>query len=174
MTQAGAGTNRTSVLRQKLSLLSGHDRRSRSRRFLDHQNPAAPPDFTTLAAVPTWMMIDDLGKTTIAKYAALLAHREAIDRELSGKRLGALADAVGHDVMEALCDCVVPQVSDPLGRQGLLPRPEDLEEIGLPLLEAALPFALKDRFPGAADDPNARSLVAVATHIWQQTQGAAE
>ncbi len=169
--QPAIGTPRTQGLRAKLAMLNGHGRRGRSRRFLENRDGYPAPNFASVAAVPNWMLMDDAAKRGIAKSVALLVRRDAIDRELSGKRLGALADAVGHQILEALCDCPAPEVRDIWGRSGLLPRPEDLEELGSPILEAALPLSLKDRYPGATDDANARALVTIATRIWQQCQG---
>jgi hypothetical protein len=162
-------TDRTKDLRQKLALLNGHSRTGRSRRYLEQRSESARVEFGSVAAVPAWMLFDEAAKRAIAMSVTLLAHRAAIDRELSGKRLGVLADAVGHDRMEALCDTMLPAMVDPFGRYALLPRPEDLEKLGIELLEAALPLALKDRYPLAADDTQARLLVDCATQIWRQT-----
>jgi hypothetical protein len=164
-------TMRTIALRQKLAILSGHSRQGRSGRFLAKRSEAPPPDFASVCAVPAWMMMDSKAKSGIAQSVAVLAHRQAIDRELSGKKLGALADVIGHDRMDALCDCPVPPLDDRWGQYAVLPRPEDLETFGASLLEAALPLALKSRFPDATDDAAARALVTIASDIWKRTEG---
>jgi hypothetical protein len=143
--------SRGGPLRAKLAIARGSTRKQHARAFIAQhqagaQNLQAEPAFATVAALPDWVLADEASRDMIARVAALLYHRDAVDAEIDGARLAALSQAVGEDIFDALCDCPPPAVMADV-RQ--LPRPDSLSAIGNELMRASLPLALSDRFPGA-------------------------
>ena len=142
---------RGAQLRAKLAIARGSTRKQHARAFIaqhraGEQDPQAEPAFATVAALPDWVLADEADRDMIARVAALLYHRDAMDAEIDGARLAALSQAVGEDIFDALCDCPPPASMADV-RQ--LPRPDSLSAIGNELMVASLPLALSDRFPGA-------------------------
>jgi hypothetical protein len=142
---------RGAQLRAKLAIARGSTRKQHARAFIaqhrvGEQDPQAEPAFATVAALPDWVLADTADRDMIARVAALLYHRDAVDAEIDGARLAALSQAVGEDIFDALCDCPPPAGMADV-RQ--LPRPDSLSAIGNALMMASLPLALSDRFPGA-------------------------
>lgn len=144
----------------KLALLARHCPQGRGARFTRRASGQPAVQFGDLAKLPDWLDASEEQRARIAAAAGLLRHRRAIDAELSGPRLATLAAAVGEPLFDALCDADVPEI---VGAE-MLPPPERVLAMGTHLLEAALPLALQDRFPGARDDAIARDLLARA-HI---------
>lgn len=72
-------------------------------------------------------------RSKVAPVLSLLCAREAIDRELSGRKLSALAAAVGDETFDAVCDCQLPDVSLDFAI-GNLPQPNSLASEGEALL----------------------------------------
>ena len=138
MTNAPAGTvARSALIRQKLAFARTHSRRGRTARFqartLAMPDPAADPDFDIIAALPDWLLLSAPEEALLAMCVAVAAHRPAIDRELSGAKLAALAEIVGEARFDLLCDLDdLPQANDP--RYSQLPRPEDLAGIGAAII----------------------------------------
>lgn len=156
----GAAVNRE-VRTAKLALLARHCGQGRGARFARRASGQPAMGFGDLAKLPDWLDAPDGQRARIAAAAGLLRHRRAIDAELSGPRLAALAAAVGEPLFDAVCEAEVPEMA---GAEKL-PPPERVLAAGAQLLEAALPLALQDRFPGARDDAVARDLLARAHAI---------
>jgi hypothetical protein len=157
---------RSAPLRAKLALIRGHGHGGRATIFRNHRLGTAgnEPDFATLVALPDWIALTAEEQTRMAKAVAILLHRLAIDRELSGHKLAALSDAVGETLFDELRDCPLPANITATGLDRL-PRPEDLETIGREQMIAAIPSALALMFPGAAGDIQASALCAIAAQL---------
>jgi len=145
----------------RLALLARHCGQGRGARFARRASGQPAVRFGDLAKLPDWLDAPEEQRVRIAAAAGLLRHRRAIDAELSGPRLAALAAAVGEPLFDAVCEADVPEIA---GAEKL-PPPERVLASGTQLLEAALPLALQDRFPGARDDAVARDLLARAQRI---------
>lgn len=156
----GAAVNRE-VRDAKLALLARHCGQGRGARFARRASGRLAVRFGDLAKLPDWLSASEAQRARIAAAAGLLRHRRAIDAELSGPRLAALAAAVGEPLFDSVCAADVPE----LAGAETLPPPERVIAAGAQLLEAALPLALQDRFPGARDDAVARDLLARAQAI---------
>jgi hypothetical protein len=149
---------RTVLLRQKLAFARGHKNRGRTARFRERVNKSADVrDFPTIALLPDWIVAADDVQHLIAKAAAILYHQSAIQQELSGAKLAALATVVGEALFDHLCDCDLPDTVGPLGANDL-PRPEDLLSIGRNYMDRAMPRELSGRVAGATGDAQARAL----------------
>ncbi|GAA0745340.1 hypothetical protein CA233_20865 [Sphingomonas sp. ABOLD] len=145
----------------KLALLARHCGQGRGARFARRASGQPPVSFGDLAKLPDWLDAPEAQRARIAAAAGLLRLRRAIDTELSGPRLAALAAAVGEPLFDAVCEAEVPEIVS----AEKLPSPERVLAVGTQLLEAALPLALQDQFPGARDDAAARGLLARAHAI---------
>jgi hypothetical protein len=154
-------------LRAKLAVARGSARKRHARAFVAHQqgalqDAAIEPSFAAVAALPDWVISDDVERDVIAKVAALLYHRDAVDAEIDGARLAALSQIVGEDLFDDLCDCPLPAV---MAETRQLPRPDSLLAIGQELMTASLPRALSHRFPGARGAMNIAALCDMAAEI---------
>jgi hypothetical protein len=157
-----ASSERSAKIRKKLQHLRGHrfgGRAAKFRSFQEHQPVQQPSalDFGCVASVPDWIVADPDRQHMIGLAAAILQERDAIERELSGDRLAAIAALVGNDLFEQLCDLSLPEDIES-GCSGRLPRPEDFAIIGAALRRAAMPAALRDGQPGDLDPAKARML----------------
>ncbi len=157
VTGHGAAVNRETRT-AKLALLAWHCGQGRGARFARRASGLPAVRFGDLPKLPDWLDASEEQRKRIAAVAGLLRHRRAIDAELSGPRLAALAAAVGEPLFDAVCEAEVPEMA---GAEKL-PPPERVLAAGEQLLEAALPLALANRFPGARDDAAARYLLAQA------------
>lgn len=158
---------RGAQLRAKLAIARGSTRKHHARALIAHrqigpQDAPTEPAFATVAALPNWVLADEADRDMIARVAALLYHRDAMDGEIDGTRLAALCHTVGEDIFDALCDCP-PPVAVAEARQ--LPRPDSLSAIGHELMMASLPSALSDRFPGARGAEDIAALCDIAADI---------
>lgn len=166
-----AETPRSAPLRARMQVLQAkHATTTRGAKFREQRadNQDYRPDFAEVAALPDWVLWDQNDRNRLAKAVATLCHRPAIDQELSGAKLGALAETVGEQLFEALChDRVALDTENPYWSQEL-PRPEDLQVFGERLMHAALPKFCADRYPGADDDADAHECVAEAMAICAQ------
>lgn len=97
---------------------------------------AASPSFADVANPPAWARSEGDDRAQLAKTIALLASRAAIDSELNGARLAALAEAVGEDSFDQICEADVLDVTI-ADIPAALPRPEELERLGSDMLAAA-------------------------------------
>jgi hypothetical protein len=164
---------RSALIRRKLQHLRGHRFGGRAARFKVRLAAAGGRahkllDFATVAALPDWVLADDSQQAIIGLGAAILDERGAIDRELSGERLVAIAGLVGDEMFEALCDCPLPDGVLPK-LMGRLPRPEDFAVIGANLRRWAMPTALRDEIIGDADAKRARLLCDLAAAVADKT-----
>jgi hypothetical protein len=158
---------RSTELRARLALAQTIQPSSRGQCFRNAKakTNSFPLSFADIAALPEWLSWSQNDRDKLALAAAILYHRPAIDRELSGTKLAALADAVGHSFFGHLC-------SEECGENfkiGFLsdqfPRPEDLPAIGERMLGSSLPKAFSQTFPAAIGDEQARKLVAFAAAL---------
>ncbi len=153
---------RGEALRARYAALAQLAPDGRGMRFARRLSGEAAPSFADLAKLPGWFSAAPEDRRRLAALVALLRHRAAIDAELSGPRLAMIADAVGEDLLDAVCEGEPPAE---LPEAAPLPPPERLLPEGVALLEAALPACLAARFPGARDDAAARALVARASEL---------
>ncbi len=107
-----------------------------------------------MAAVPRWLMLPPDAQTRIAHAAGLLRHRAAIDRELSGPRLTMLAEAVGEDLLDAVC---ASDAADTPDDNTPLPRPDLILAEGWTILHHGLPKIFAALFPDARGDAAAHA-----------------
>lgn len=164
---AAVSISRGTQLRAKLAVARGSNRKRHARTFLARTqsspcNAQAEPTFASVAALPDWILADDSVQDLIAKVAALLFHRNAVDAEIDGARLADLSKSVGEDIFDALCDCPPPLAA---AETMHLPRPDSLPDIGKDLMAASLPQSLSHRFPGALDAADLAALCDLAVTI---------
>lgn len=147
--------------RRRHAILAEAAGEGRGARFARRLAGMPGPSFADIGKVPDWLSAEPAQQQRIATLAALLRYRRAIDAELSGTRLAALAATVGEDLLDAACEAPAPDRSSNLP----LPPPQHLHAEGRALLHAALPLPFAHRFPDARDDPQARDLAARASAI---------
>lgn len=127
---------------------------SRGARFAQKWSGYAGPTFADMAAVPRWLMLSPCAQTRVAQAAGLIRHRVAINRELSGPRLTMLAEAVGEDLLDAVC---ASDADDCAANDAPLPRPDLIIDEGWAILHSGLPPIFATRFPDARGDRAARA-----------------
>jgi hypothetical protein len=164
-----APSARSALIRRKVEHVRGHRfsaRASRFRALHDAQTaaPALPQDFASVTALPDWIVADDDQQELIGVAAAMVQARDAIECELSGTRLAAIAALVGDELFERLCDAPLPKGIDSASA-GRLPRPEDFVTIGRALRRAALPAPFREAELSNAESAKARLLCDHAAHI---------
>jgi hypothetical protein len=137
---------------------------TRGGRFINRMAGVAGPNFADLAAVPRWLMLADDAQVPVAMAAGLLRHKGALNRELSGKKLAALAEVVGEDLFDAVAALPV----DEADKSNALPTPETLAADGWSILHRGLPAPFATRFPNAANDTDARTLAETAFDLVQR------
>ena len=128
---------------------------TRGARFAQAWSGRKGPDFADMAAVPRWLMLTPDQQEKVAQTVGLIRHRAAINRELSGPRLAMLADAVGEDLLDAVC---AGDGVDELSNDAPLPRPDLMIAEGWDVMRRGLPTVFVARFPDAKGDPVARAL----------------
>lgn len=107
----------------------GPDLAPRAARFANRLAGGAEPGFSE------WQRLRQIDKMVagrrevIAQLVALLDARRAIDSELNGSRLGALAYKVGEARFDYLCDAAIPPALYDRGRI-TLPDPDNLNALG--------------------------------------------
>jgi hypothetical protein len=138
---------------------------TRGTRFANRLAGAEGPTLADLAAVPRWLMLAEDQQARVAMAAGLLRHKSAIQNELSGQKLAALADVVGEDLLDAVS--ALPTVVD--SAPNMLPRPEDLVAKGWLTLHRGLPAPFASRFPDAANDADARVIAEAAFDLVQSS-----
>jgi hypothetical protein len=163
---------RSANIRQKLQHLRGHRYGSRATRFkqclaASDERAHTLLDFDTLAALPDWALFDDARQIMVGLGAAILDERGAIDRELSGERLAAIAALVGDDIFDRLCDWPLPN-SISVNATGHLPRPEDFSTIGANLRRWAMPASLRKEAISNADAERARLLCHLSANLTEK------
>lgn len=158
-------TKAAAARKARLSALAALCPDSRGRRFARRRAGEPAPRFADLAAVPDWITLPSAMQQDVAVAAALIAARPAIDREIDGARLAALAAVAGEALFDRVCSENL--TGDMGGAAGTLPRPDLLPMIGARILEAALPPAFGGSYPAAAGDDRALQIaqkaVALAT-----------
>lgn len=93
--------------------LSDPDRpRTRGTRWRARAAGQAPASMAGLLSTPAWHRADRVARGRIARAAALIALRPAIDREVRGGPLGALARAAGEPLFDAVCVLDMPPIGD--------------------------------------------------------------
>lgn len=127
---------------------------TRGARFAQRCSGYTGPRFADMAAVPRWLLLPPDVQLQVAKAAGLAHHREAINNVLSGPRLAMLAEAVGEDLLDAVCASDAP---DGPVSHAPLPRPDLIIADGWAVLHKGLPAIFAARFPDAGGDPAARA-----------------
>lgn len=91
--------------------LSDPDRpRTRGTRWRARAAAQPPASMAGLLSTPAWHRADRDTRARIARAAALIALRPAIDREVRGGPLGALARAAGEPLFDAVCALDMPTI----------------------------------------------------------------
>jgi hypothetical protein len=167
MTEAAApsqATARSAGLRARLAVARTLQPSSRGQDFRRAmtKKDAFTLAFSDIATLPDWLSWNQDDRDTLALATAILYHRPAIDRELSGAKLGALADAIGRVAFDHYCSEEFDGTIDAGFLSDQFPRPEDLPVIGVRLIYSSLPKALSQTFPAAIGDDEAGKLVAFA------------
>ena len=128
---------------------------TRGARFAQLWSGSKGPDFADMAAVPRWLMLAPDQQEKVAQAVGLIRHRATINRELSGPRLAILADAVGEDLLDAVC---AGEAGDEQPSDTPLPRPDLMIAEGWDVMRRGLPIIFSARFPDAKGDQVARAL----------------
>jgi hypothetical protein len=172
------GSHRTSELRANIAAVTPNQMVSRSFKFRNAmakdtsssiEEPIAALRFADIAQLPEWISWSDEEQGLLAKSVAILQHIRAIDQELSGVRLAAIAQTVGDDIFDQLCNSAHTIADDNDQWPTRLPRPEDLTKIGMDILFSGLPIQLSSRFPAANDNAQAAALSKLAAGICAQS-----
>jgi hypothetical protein len=137
---------------------------TRGSRLANRMAGIAGPTFADLAAVPRWLMLVPEDQARVAMTVGLLLHKAALDRELSGQKLAALADVFGEDLVDAVAS--LPSVES--SETNSMPPPETLVDEGWSILHRGLPAPFAARFPNAANDAEARMLAEAAFDLVQR------
>jgi hypothetical protein len=136
-------------------------RSNRASRFAKRANGEVLQPFSALSALPYWTLrMDDAAyRKNLARLAALLHFRPQIDREISGAKLQSLAEEFGEALLDTALAAELPShlpVSDlPL------PRPDKMEEIGMAMVENAMPQSLLVQTP-AGNNAETSAILATA------------
>lgn len=158
---------RSAGLRASLSAIAPDKTRYRSAKFRRILSGVTSPaiSFADIAILPEWISLADDARDMLAISVAVLHHNRAIDMELSGARLAAIAGTIGDDLFDKLCHAAstIPAIAD--AGPTRLPRPEDLQHIGMAMMREGLPAALSHQYPQACSNAYASNLTQVATTI---------
>jgi hypothetical protein len=131
---------------------------TRGARFAQSWSGAKGPVFCDMVAVPRWLMLARDQQEKVAQAAGLMQHRAAINQELSGPRLAILAQAVGEDLLDAVCaEDLAEDLDDGVIHKGPLPRPDLIVNEGWDVMRRGLPTVFALRFPDARGDAAARA-----------------
>lgn len=107
---------------------------ARALRFSRRLKGEALPDFADLQRKDRVDHLANARRDDVAPLVALLDARKAIDAELNGNRLGAIADMVGEERFDRICDVQIPSSIYELGA-ATLPQPGSLMRRGETLME---------------------------------------
>jgi hypothetical protein len=144
---------------QKLNIMLGHEPKGRGARMLARKNAETLPQFANLAALPHWVLLDPAGQRTVALTVAALHYRTHIDHEINGAKLGAIANEMGEALFDKVCLAAIPGDDSRAQNDGLLPRPEQMEDHGLTIMTKALPSEMESQWPGAQGANEWRPLI---------------
>lgn len=136
---------------------------TRGGRFANRLAGLESPTFADLAAVPRWLMLPPEDKARVAMAAGLLQYKTALNCELSGQKLAALAEVFGEDLIDAVTALHCEKSTE----ISALPPPETLAAAGWSILHRGLPAPFANRFPHAANDVDARALAEAAFNLAQ-------
>ncbi len=159
--------SRSAGLRANLSVIAPVETRYRSAKFRRILSGETAPAirFADIAILPEWITLPDNTRNLLAMSVAVLHHNRAIDMELSGARLAAIAGTIGDELFDQLCHaaCNISAIAD--AGPTRLPRPEDLQQIGMAMMLEGLPAALSHQYPQACSNVYAANLTQVAAVI---------
>jgi hypothetical protein len=163
---------RSAELRSRLAVAQTIKPTARGIQFRQalNEEPIDYINFDDVVSIPDWLAWTQTERDRLAIVVAILLNRPAIDQELSGAKLAALALAVGQDLFDELCNSSADHMLDWQDKSHRLPRPEDLRSIGEGLMHNGLPKTLSRAFPGASGDVGARAMVEQATKICIERQ----
>ncbi|MEL6878270.1 MAG: hypothetical protein AAGL68_09260 [Pseudomonadota bacterium] len=109
---------------------------ARARRFAARLRGDHVPGFGELVDPPAWSEVAKEQRTDLAAVMALLRFRPALNAELNGQKLASLAQFIGEDRFDQVCEISL----DEIGVQDAceaLPTPFELVEQGERLIEQA-------------------------------------
>jgi hypothetical protein len=144
---------------QKLNIMLGSEPKGRGARMLARKNGDALPQFANLAALPHWVLLDAPRQRTVALTVAALHYRTHIDQEINGAKLGAIANEMGEALFDKVCLAAIPEEGFRAQDDGLLPRPDQMEDHGLTIMTKALPQEMENQWPGAQGASEWRPLI---------------
>jgi hypothetical protein len=127
---------------------------TRGARFAQAWMGTKGPEYADMAAVPRWLMLSADQQAKVAQAVGLMQHRVAIHRELSGPRLAMLAEAVGEDLLDAVC---AGDADEDARDDAPLPRPDVIIAEGWDVMRRGLPTIFATRFADARGDAEARA-----------------
>ncbi len=107
---------------------------ARAQRFAARLRGESLPTFSDLVDPPDWSVAEQERHSELVVTIGLLHARPAIDAELNGARLAALAAFVGEDRFDAICDADTDQLRAEFLTDDL-PTPVELVEQGEALVE---------------------------------------
>ena len=158
---------RSAGLRANLCAIAPMETRYRSAKFRRILSGETSPAirFADIAILPEWISLADDARDMLAISVAVLHHNRAIDMELSGARLAAIAETIGDVLFDQLCQAAstIPAIAD--AGPTRLPRPEDLQHIGMAMMREGLPATLSHQYPQACSNAYAANLTHVAATI---------
>lgn len=111
----------------------------RGQRFARRSAGEIPACLGDLTELPDWTLLPSDKQARVARIAGLMLHRAAIDSELSGARLSALASALDEDVFDAAC---AAEVAPDFSGASELPTAKEVVERGWAALHGSLPDSL--------------------------------
>ncbi len=109
---------------------------ARAQRFAARLRGESLPTFSDWANPPNWSVAEQERHSELVTIVGLLHARPAIDAELNGGKLAALATFVGEDLFDAVCDADISQLRAEFLTDDL-PTPVELVEQGEALVEKA-------------------------------------
>ncbi len=167
MGQGETRQSRSAALRANLSAIAPVETRYRSAKFRRALSGETAPAirFADIAILPQWLSLSDDARNQLAISVAILHHKCAIDMELSGARLAAIAETIGDALFDHLCDAAGNISAIAQDGPTRLPRPEDFQQVGMTMMLEGLPAALSHRYPQARGNLYAANLTQVAAKI---------
>ncbi len=154
-----AFSTQTGRLVQKLNIMIGAEKQGRGARFLARKEAQVLPRFSSIGALPHWVLLDQAQQRQVALTVAALHYRAQIDQEINGAKLGAIADEMGETLFDKSCLAAIPAPELCALQDCLLPRPDQMEQQGMAIMTCALPLEMAGEWPGAQGASQWRPLI---------------
>ncbi len=133
---AARASDRGDARWQRAQLLGVSASTRRAQRLSLRLAGETPPEFSALAEIPEWTLAN-IDRDHLALACALICNRPLIDREISGQKLASLAEMVGPELFDQICDVELPASLTVDSSTGGLPPPHVLTDQGRALLDKA-------------------------------------